>query len=191
MAQAFSAVSFADVSHLFEQLQTNEHPSAVHGYLSGLVAGGAVLEGALAYRIFAQILGKEELANVRVQDVEQFMSTISKGLVAADLSYEPLLPSDDDSMVKRMRALSLWASHFISGFGISVTEQALTSETREFLQDLERIASIDVADLEESGEDEEDILIVAEHLKMIALQLSMETRQSLDKTAQASPNQTH
>lgn len=191
MAQAFSAARFDDVSHLFVELQTNEHPSAVHGYLSGLVAGGAVLEGPLAYRILAQILGKEELANVRMQDIEQFMSAITKGLVEADLSYEPLLPSDDESMVKRMKALSVWSSHFISGFGISVTEQSLTSETREFLQDLERIASIDVAELEETGEDEEDILIVADHLKMIALQLSMETRQSSDETAKASPNKKH
>lgn len=190
MSNAFSPTQYEDVLHLFNELQTNEHPSAVHGYLSGLVAGGAALEGALAYRIFAQILGKEDLGNVRQFDVELFLTTITKVLAEAELSYEPLLPGDDMSMTERMRALSLWASHFISGFGISVTEQTLTSEVSEVLQDLERIASIDVGELEESGEDEEDFLIVGEHLKMVALQLSMETRQSQD-SAKAQPNHKH
>ena len=70
------------------------------------------------------------------------------------LGFSPLLPDDERPLAERVQALTLWCEGFLYGLGLTGTSDAnLSSQAAEAVRDL---AEITRADVELSGDSEED-----------------------------------
>lgn len=168
---SLSDPNFSDLSDFFTDLGSQEHPSAVQGYVSGLLAAGVPLHKANGPSLIGQLLGQPNLDEQQLQRFEQWIQALHQGLQDLELAYQPLLPDDDNPLPQRLLALAIWAGNFMSGFGMGLGQQSLSSLQQEMLRDLDAIANLD-ADIED-GQSEEDYLIVSEHARLIALQLAI------------------
>ncbi len=90
--------------------------------------------------------------------VQELVEYTHASLEQDDLSFELLLPGDDQPLAERAMAFARWCRGFLSGFGLAgIADLTLLGEdAREFLRDVDRFASLDVAN---EGEDEERALL--------------------------------
>src|SRR5204862_6920545 len=75
-----------------------------------------------------------------------------------DLSFDPLLPSDDQaSLTERSAALVDWCRGFVGGMGLAGGDlaRALSEEATEVLADFSRIAGTDVEEASDPDGEED------------------------------------
>ena len=135
--------------------------SLLHGAVCGLLCGSAD-ESAESYRRALTDL----LADVERMDedeLERFILFAADDLASPDLTFEPVLPSDEYDMVDRVEGLAEWAAGFLNGFDEAGGD--LDGDASDALEDIARIADVGG----EVDDDEFDYFSVAEHLKVAVL----------------------
>ena len=98
-------------------------------------------------------------------------------LTSDDMTVVLLLPTDDAPLPERAAALGEWCRGFLSGFGLTRREYAMSDEANEVLRDLAAISQVQDA-LEESEDAETDYMQVMEYLRVAPLLLFTETTKS-------------
>lgn len=87
-----------------------------------------------------------------------------------NLSFQPLLPSDETDLPQRAQALGRWASGFLAGLGLGGLdkERQLPKDVREALHDLDAITQVE---MEAAGgeEDESAYVELVEYVKVVVL----------------------
>ncbi|MEM7406570.1 MAG: UPF0149 family protein [Pseudomonadota bacterium] len=167
---------FAEFSEVLRRASGGVPPAEVHGLLSALacVPGDdrvAILQG--------EVLGPEVSAPATA-DVREILADAWRetraALDAPDCAFDLLLPDDEESLVERTEALGSWCHGFLAGLGlggIADHDKSLSSEAREFLDDLKEMSRIE-SDPVEDEESEAAFAELVEYLRVGVLLLHEE-----------------
>ena len=151
----------------------------LHGGVCGaLCAGGP----AAARRWLSDSLDDAELgasAAALSDDLEELISTSSKMLEDDELTFEPLLPSDDSPLAEQVDALAVWCQGFLSGVGSAASAAARSSvegdAVGEILRDFAEISRAGLSDDEADGQVEADFALAQIHEYVrVSVQLAFE-----------------
>lgn len=168
-------------NHLLEQgLEVS--PSELHGFLCGLLSGGAAAEPEVGLNALDQSLGlvlHGELAD----NTLQLYTVTAAALEDEEFDFHPLLPDDDDDIGQRTAALAAWSRGFLAGIahmtaGKGKALAAPSEDSSEILKDFSNIAE---ADDREGGDEDEDeaegsYMELVEYLRFATLNVYMDTR---------------
>ena len=94
-------------------------------------------------------------------------ATTQQELASGDLSFEPLLPDDEEPLSERAEALGNWCLGFLFGLGQTTGQRAWSSESEELLKDFADISRLEAA---EDTDDDDDYVEIAEFVR-IGIQL--------------------
>jgi len=166
-------------NHLLEQ-GLEASPSELHGFLCGLLSGGAAAEPEVALNALDQSLGlvlHGELADHSMQ----LYTVTAAALEDEEFDFHPLLPDDDDDIVARTAALAAWSRGFLAGFahmtaGTGKAPATLSEDSSEILKDFANIAQAGVDEGEAGDEAESAYMELVEYLRFAALNVYMDTR---------------
>lgn len=162
----------------------NVSPAELHGLLLGRSCAGAGFEADSWLVDAAELLESEPQDNVR-NALIGLQEMVKGELTGDDMTVVLLLPTDDAPLADRAAALGQWCQGFLTGFGLTRREYALTTEATEVLQDLAAIAQVQDA-LEESDDGESDYMEVMEYLRVAPLLLFTETKKTDEAAAKPS-----
>ncbi len=135
--------------------------SLLHGAVCGLLCGAPADSAAGYRRALTDLL--DDASRMDEDELDRFIEFAADDLAAPDLSFEPLLPSDEFAMAERIDGLAEWCDGFLTAFEEIGGE--LDEEAADALEDIERIADVGGDD----EDDEFDFFSVAEHLKVAVL----------------------
>jgi uncharacterized protein YgfB (UPF0149 family) len=141
--------------------------SELHGAVCGLLVADTT--GFEIGRLI-ELVGEDALAD---QDaVHRFVAGTASDLFAEDLSFEPLLPGDDEPLATRAAGLAQWCGAFVSGFAHAAGEppDEDANEVAEILRDFVAISELEDA-ASEGEADERDLVELIEYARVGALLL--------------------
>jgi yecA family protein len=134
-----------------------------HGMLCGMLCGapGEIDTPAWVQEIFdrspdqADLLMREALTQLA-----WLLKQTREQLVDPELGFQPLLPADDQSLLRRIEALGDWCRGFLTGFGLSggTEKDTLPEDVNELLSDFAEITKVSA----EPGDEEADEASLAE-----------------------------
>ena len=178
-------VEFDELANLFVELKVFSSPSELHGMLCGLLARPEEidehdwLEGAATFLEQSSFDSEE----VKTLLLEMFATTRQQ-LTATGFELLMILPDDDEGISDRAENLGRWCLGFVTGLGAARIK--LTEEGKETLDDVEKIAQIDEQSLEECEEHEQDLMQLAEYVRMAALMLHSELHSQVGQLDESS-----
>jgi len=142
----------------------------LHGMLTGLLASGQRAAGSEWLPILADLANDGEEFSVAMKGrLEQLGNTIRTDLGCPEITFQTLLPTDDEPLSDRLVALTEWAQCFLVGFGINQQNlQKASKDLREGIQDLAEIARLD-PDAVADEESERSFYEVAEYVRITAI----------------------
>ncbi|MBF0676749.1 MULTISPECIES: YecA/YgfB family protein [unclassified Pseudomonas] len=144
-------------------------PAELHGVLLGRSCAGAGFDPEPWLADAQEVLGDAPQDTVR-QALIGLQEMVKAELGSGDFTVVLLLPGDEAPLEERALALGQWCQGFLSGFGLTVRDSALSTEATEVLQDLAAIAQVQSA-LEDSEDGESDYMEVMEYLRVAPLLL--------------------
>jgi uncharacterized protein len=108
-------------------------------------------------------------------DLEELIGTSSKMLEDSELTFEPLLPSDDAPLAEQVEALAAWCQGFLSGVGSTTPAAAESDALGEILRDFAEISRAGLSEDEEAGHDQPDFALAEIHEYVrVSVQLAFE-----------------
>ena len=108
-------------------------------------------------------------------DLEEMISTSAKMLEDAELTFEPLLPSDDAPLAEQVEALAAWCQGFLSGIGTTAPAAVESEALGEILRDFAEISRAGLSDDEAAGNDQPDFALAEIHEYVrVSVQLAFE-----------------
>lgn len=175
-----------DVSSYCEQA---ESASEVHGILIGLLCRDAFAPTGK----WVQALELEgSVSDTRFQTVRELLDDVwnysHQSLNQIETDFEPLLPSDDESLSERSSELGAWSQGFLYGFSlqeenggdeeeVEVNQEEMPQIVSEILQDIVEISqvanNIDGDDVESIESNEAAFIELVEYLR-VSIQLVFE-----------------
>lgn len=164
-------------SKLFETLNRQLHENElivsaaeVHGMLTGLVASCKPAEQREWLVVLADLIHEgQKFSDALINDLEALHDYTLEGLRCPDLSFQMVLPSDDEPLVERLTALTEWAQCFLVGFGIHQQNLAKASaDLQEAIQDMAEISRLST-DVVSNEEDERAYYEVSEYVRITAI----------------------
>lgn len=151
-------------------------PSELHGFTCGVLAAGAEPDKKRWQRELAELLDLEVVPADLNKDFLQLAEESQKQLNGSDFSFQLVL-CDDDDIVARTLALGHWCEGFLHGFGIGkAKEEKLLPTSEEALKDIGAISQVDADHVEESEENEQQLLELQEYVRVAALNIFTEVR---------------
>ncbi len=171
----------------FERVTTllaNNHiynsASELHGIVCGYICAGGSSE---EYILIWHLLGQEGKANKIMEElIQRLAQQCVLELDSPDFAFELILPSDDEELGFRLRALGNWCEGFISGFGGAYAkgDASLRDEAREVLHDFTAIADIDERSEDDTEKDENDYMEIVEYVRVAVSTVYSQGKNSLD-----------
>lgn len=164
-------------SRLFESLarllaQENIILSAaeMHGMLTGLVASSAPSNDRDWVLVLSDLAHEgEKFSGTLLDELKRLHTFTVEGLSCPDLSFQLVLPGDDETLEDRVVALAEWAQCFLVGFGIHQQNLAKASaDLKEAIQDMAEIAKLS-SDVLNSQEDERAFYEISEYVRVTAI----------------------
>ncbi|NQY89520.1 MAG: UPF0149 family protein [Colwellia sp.] len=151
-----------------ENIQT--HASEIHGVLTGLVCAGFTFEEQNYLGMLNDLFNNGEgFPNAVKAVIKQMYSELWAEILDDTYTFQLMLPDDDDSIVERGHALSVWVQGFNLGFGLQQKNSPVTSsEVKEVLTDFAEIANLS-DEMEEDEDTEQAYFEISEYVRMSAL----------------------
>jgi yecA family protein len=169
---ATTAPDFDQLNDLLQRLGALQTAAELHGFATGQLAGGRRFSRAEWLRAATEQADLSQNPDEVEGDV--LFTTCQQTLAAltrSDMSFQPLLPADDEALEDRVDALGQWCQGFLMGLGLAGVDMR-DAELAEILRDLSAIAQIgsDGADSDdENGEN--DFFAVSEYVRMSAIDI--------------------
>lgn len=163
-------IDFASAQAVISTENVKAHASEIHGVLAGLVCAGFPFEdqGYLAMLNDLFNNGEGLPANVK-STVKQMFSELWTDILDDVYSFQLMLPDDDDTIVERGHALSVWVQGFNLGFGLQQKNSPVVSpEIKEVLTDFAEIANLS-DEMEEDEANEQAYFEISEYVRISAL----------------------
>jgi yecA family protein len=159
------------------RLEPGVGAAELHGSLAGyLCAGGRAQADHWLEALALDALHEAVLQGGEREVFDRLYAECRRELDDPELSFDPLLPDDEDaSLTERSAALVDWCRGFVGGIGLAGTDlrKTLSDEANEVLADLSRIAGTDV-DEASDPDGEEDYTEVVEYVRVGAMLLRHE-----------------
>ncbi len=159
-------------------LADEAEPAAVaetHGLVVGLLSAKPDLpEAELISQLAALQVGEWDAEGLREQTAPA-VTSLRHDLDASDMSFRPLLPTDDRPLDERTHCLAHWCSGFLSGFGAGEPVIA-PGETTEAVHLIEQIARATTDNEAEAEAEESAYVELVEFVRMAVLLLREHNR---------------
>ncbi|MCC5854583.1 MAG: UPF0149 family protein [Idiomarina sp.] len=162
--------AFEQLTQWLEQEDMIVSAAELHGMLTGLLASGQRAHGGDWLLIVADLANEGNTFSSRMnQQLETLAKEIREGLGCPELSFQPLLPGDEEALTERLSALTEWTQCFLVGFGVNQQNLAKASEDlREAIQDMAEIARLS-PDVNAGEDDERAFYEVCEYVRISAI----------------------
>ena len=148
-----------------------------HGLVVGLLSAKPALnKGDLITQLAALQVGDWESDELKKQ-TEPALKALRSELEAAELSFRPLLPTDERPLDERTRCLAHWCSGFLSGFGAGEPTIA-PGEATEAVHLLEQIARATTEPETDAEAEESAYTELVEFVRMATLLLREHSREN-------------
>lgn len=169
-AQETSSQAYDRLTKFFEQHDLLSSAAEVHGLLTGMVAGGASVEGEEWLLLLSDLINEGQTFSPAVREQVNLMATeLCEQLRDPDLGFQLLLPGDHEPLHERLQALTAWVQSFLVGFGVNQTNLAgLSEDLREAIDDMVEIAKLDIA-VDDDEEAERAYFEIMEYLRISAM----------------------
>ncbi|MGD9596858.1 MAG: UPF0149 family protein [Steroidobacteraceae bacterium] len=137
------AASYAELQRILGDAQGLTDAAEAHGTLAGaLCAAGS-------YRLddwLGEILPDARVDTMTRESCRAYFDATSQSLGGAEMSFEVLLPGDEQPIDERATALGQWCQGFLYGLGTSAIDDVtrLPGEVGELVRDLSEITRIGV-----------------------------------------------
>jgi hypothetical protein len=141
---ALANISFDDFANMLMDLGALGSPAELHGLLCGQLSAGRHLDADGWLMLASTQLELDIDANDgRLALIDLYEQSLAQ-LSGFSFEFQPLLPTDETSLVLRTVALGQWCSGFLSGFGLAFDyqRQKLSDEVNESIADLAQISHI-------------------------------------------------
>ncbi len=163
-------LDFASVQAIITTGNVKAHSSEIHGVLTGLICAGFPFEDQSYLAMLNDLFNNGEGFPKNIKStVKQMFSELWTEILDDDYSFQLLLPDDDDSIVERGHALSVWVQGFNLGFGLQQKDSPVISEeVKEVLTDFAEIANLS-DEMEEDEATEQAYFEINEYVRISAL----------------------
>lgn len=153
-------------------------PAELQGNLWGVkVSGGSFQEVDMA-----TLLGEGEESEAIKLAISGLQEMVNKEFTDGSVTVTLLLPTDDESLDERLKALINWADGFLSGFGMVKQTAPLPKEVLEILADLDSVTQLQTTIApEDEARSENDYMELVEFLKLVPLLVATELKNLPDE----------
>ncbi|MBN1378859.1 MAG: UPF0149 family protein [Gammaproteobacteria bacterium] len=127
-----------------------------HGLACGLLCSGRPTSVDLLCRLMSEMIGLERALKHQQEDaLEQLLGETSQQLDEGQLTFNLLLPEEDEDLAQRTQALCDWCESFLFGLfaGGLNSEVDIAPDVSEFIADLTEISR---AGIEDNSADEDN-----------------------------------
>ncbi|MDN7136031.1 UPF0149 family protein [Pseudidiomarina terrestris] len=165
-----SSQAYDRLTEFFERHGLLSSAAEIHGLLTGMVAGGASLEGDEWLLLLSDLINEGQSFPPEVRERLSLMAAeLGASLRDPDLGFQLLLPGDHEPLHERLQALTAWVQSFLVGFGVNQTNLAgLSADLREAIDDMVEIAKLDIA-VDDDEEAERAYFEIMEYLRISAM----------------------
>lgn len=182
---ARSTNDFETWANLYVRHGAFNHPSELHGALTGQLAAGQRLSVAQWESVATEHIGTETMlpAEAGNPDAGKFFAAVYNETLLAlqsdEMSFPLLLPDDDAPMSERLFALSAWVRGFLEGMARAGGERlaGAPEEIRELIEDFVAISQVEDDIDEEEEADEGQWAEVSEFVRIGAMTVFAEFNQ--------------
>ncbi|MCG7991877.1 MAG: UPF0149 family protein [Candidatus Thiodiazotropha lotti] len=145
--------------------------SELHGVISGLICAGSAEAPVDWIAAFIEAWPEGDLLAQETREmIGQLYYAARHQITQEELTFMPLLPEDDEAISTRAKALSEWCEGYLYGLGLAgVTEQMLSGDSKEAIQDLAHFTRLDCDQLESGEATEVAYVELQEFLKVVTL----------------------
>ncbi|GLQ33129.1 UPF0149 family protein [Litoribrevibacter albus] len=163
---------FEDLADSFLELKIQQEPSEVHGVLVGML----VQSDKKSVDDWLALLDMIDLDTAQIDErtqsiMQEIYQITREGLASDQYDFQLLMPADDYEVGERANALAVWASGFITGYGLAAEHKRdLSVEMVELLNHLHAISELD-DQLSDSEENEKDLYELYEYVRLGVLML--------------------
>lgn len=142
---------FDDIEAILQRSERTGTPSEIHGMLTGMLCIDATTDPNQWMRDY---FGEEapEYGDPDRADFEALYLEAQRQLLDEDLSFNPLLPDEEEPLERRAGALCEWCHGFLQGIGYSGRDTEWPGECTEILKDFLEIIRLDPAGSDEADE---------------------------------------
>ena len=163
-------LGFASVQAIITTESVQVHTAELHGVLTGLICAGLPFESNDYVAMITDLFNNGEHLPVKVKAIIKLMFTdIWTNILDDSYGFQLMLPDDDDSIVERGHALSLWVQGFNLGLGLHQKDTAIVSnDVKEVLNDFAEIANLS-DEMDEDEDHEQAYFEIAEYVRISAL----------------------
>lgn len=169
---ATTAPDFDQLNDLLQRLGALQTAAELHGFVAGQLAGGKRFARGEWLRTVTEHADLSQNPDEVEGDV--LLSVCQHALTAltrSDMSFQPLMPADDEALEDRVDALGQWCQGFLMGLGLAGINME-DAELAEALRDLSAIAQIGSDGIDSGDENSEsDFFSVSEYVRMSALDI--------------------
>jgi yecA family protein len=158
-----------------------------HGTLCGLLLGNQEFERWLSYTLENEVDQRDLQARAEMEIMRTIYADAKTQMNADDMSFELMLPDEDQEFAQRLLGLAGWCRGFLYGLaanGEGMVER-LSEQGRECMDDLLQISQLD-HDEEQNDETEVVYEELAEHVRLSVIFMNDELN-----PLSASSNQVH
>ncbi len=191
MSSTNPCVNFDELADLCLRFRCFQSPSLFHGVLAGQLCGQERLSREHWLLLFAQLLGAEKLEAADEYTALQLFDQTLEELSTNGLNFEPLIPDELYELEERFSALVKWTQGFLKSLtSAQIEERELSTDAKEGLEDLHRLAAIEVDELPADEQNEKDLTSITEFVRMVAMLLYTEIHPGTPQVEKAAnPNQ--
>lgn len=178
-----SSQSYDRLTEFFEHQGLLASGAEVHGLLTGMVAGGASVEGDEWLLLLSDLINEGQSFKPQLREhVKMMAAETCASLRDPDLGFQLILPSDHEPLHERLQALTAWVQSFLVGFGVNQTNLAgLSADLREAIDDMVEIAKLDIT-IEDDEDAERAYFEIMEYLRISAMLCFNELGQNANTT---------
>lgn len=179
-----AAINLSELTRALEQSNAGCSAAELHGVLTGLLGGGARLNRATLIKVLETHASADPaLDNSTTDGLWQLQLQTLEDLGNSEITFQPLIPDDDDALALRVAALSDWCQGFLVGFGTAIKpdDARIHEESiRETLQDIVEVSHIDPTAQDNDESDESAYAELYEFVRMAAIHLFEEMQPSAE-----------
>lgn len=160
--------------HYMEQLIKSSIPniSEAHGILCGLLKNTESQNELFSewVNLICDLKNQPDMASELLADhsLQQLFSDSAVSLAEEDLSWQLLLPDDDEPIEQRIIELASWCQGYLYGIGISTDKKPnnLDKLSEEFIHDLVEISRVEMDNSLSEEESEAAYIELAEYVRV-------------------------
>lgn len=165
-----TSLTFANVQAALGGENFHAHASEIHGLLTGIISAGFSFEDEGYLVIINDFFNNGEGLGKNLKLlIKDLYGNIWQEVLDENFTFQLLVPDDDDAMVERGQALSLWVQGFNLGFGLQQKDKAQFSEdVTEIIKDFADIANLS-SELDEDEDTEQAYFEILEYVRISSL----------------------